>query len=91
MNDAAMIDAVRAALREAMLLAAGPLAVALIAGALVALGQAMTQMNEPTTGLVARMVSVAFVLLVLLPWLVARWIAFATEAFGSAPLWFGPT
>ncbi|QDV38685.1 flagellar biosynthetic protein FliQ [Tautonia plasticadhaerens] len=85
MGDAVLIGATREAVRLALLLAAGPLGAALVVGLLAALGQAMTQMNEPTVGLVARLLAVAAVTVLLLPWLLARWLDFAAAALGGFP------
>ena len=85
MDDTVLIGATREAMRVALLLAAGPLGAALVAGLLVALGQAMTQMNEPTVGLIARLLAVAAVALVLLPWLLARWLDYATATLAGLP------
>ncbi|WP_169977489.1 flagellar biosynthetic protein FliQ [Tautonia rosea] len=85
MDDSVLLGATREALRVAVLLAAGPLGVALIIGVLAAMAQAMTQMNEPTVGLVARLGGVAAVSVLLLPWLLARWLDFAALAFGGFP------
>jgi len=85
MNDIVLIGVTREAMRVALLLAAGPLAAALIVGLIIAATQAMTQMNEPTIGLIARLLAVAIVALVLLPWLLSRWISYATATFGGLP------
>ena len=85
MNDAMLIGVVREALRVGLLMVAGPLLAALLAGLLVSLGQAMTQMNEPTVGLVGRMVAVALASAMLLPWLMLQWLDYATASFGGFP------
>jgi flagellar biosynthesis protein FliQ len=85
MDDSVLVGATREAVRVAVLLAAGPLGAALVVGVLAALGQAMTQMNEPTVGLVARLLAVAVVSALLLPWLLARWLDFAAATLGGFP------
>jgi flagellar biosynthesis protein FliQ len=85
MDESVLVGATREAVRVAVLLAAGPLGAALVVGVLAALGQAMTQMNEPTVGLVARLMAVAVVSALLLPWLLARWLDFATATLGGFP------
>ena len=85
MNDVVLIGTVREAVRVALLLAAGPLAAALIVGLIVSAGQAMTQMNEPTVGLIARLIAVTLVALVLLPWLLAGWVGYAVATFAGLP------
>ena len=68
------IDWSREALRMALLLG-GPLLVA----------QTLTQMNEPVVGQAARLVAVLGAVLVALPWLMGRWVAYAVDLFGSIP------
>ncbi|RUL81626.1 flagellar biosynthetic protein FliQ [Tautonia sociabilis] len=85
MDDAVLVGAAREAARVALLLAAGPMGAALVVGVLAALGQAMTQMNEPTVGLVARLGAVAVVSVLLLPWLLSRWLEFASGMLGGFP------
>ncbi|CAN5817403.1 N/A [soil metagenome] len=79
------LDGSRAALQMALLLAGFPLAAALIVGLLVGALQAMTQLHEPTVALVPRLLGVALVVLLLLPWLMDRWVGYAAEVLGSIP------
>lgn len=85
MNDVAIIGATRELIRLTLILGAGPLGAALIVGLLVALGQTMTQMNDPTVGLIARLLAVTVAVLVLLPWMLSRWLSYATTALGGFP------
>ncbi|MFI5458908.1 MAG: flagellar biosynthetic protein FliQ [Isosphaerales bacterium] len=75
----------REAMRMALLLAGPLLAAALLVGLLINVGQTLTQLHEPVVGLIPRLVAVALVLLVILPWLVSRWVSFAVELIGSIP------
>jgi flagellar biosynthesis protein FliQ len=79
------IDWSREALRMAMLLGGPLLAAALLVGVLVNIAQTMTQLHEPVVGLVPRLVVVALVMLVILPWMISRWVAFAVDLIGSIP------
>ncbi len=81
-----LIRMVQEAIRVGLLLAGGPILAALLVGLVVALFQTMTQMNEPTTGFIARMLSIGLVVFVLLPWLLSKWIAYATLTITSLPL-----
>ena len=47
--------------------------------------QTLTQMHEPVVGLVPRLVAVLLVVLALLPWLLGRWVVFATHLIESIP------
>jgi flagellar biosynthesis protein FliQ len=79
------IDWSRAALQLSLLLGAPLLAAALLVALLINVGQTLTQLHEPVVGLVPRLVAVTVVLLLILPWLAARWVAFATDLIGSIP------
>ncbi len=79
------IDFSREALRMALLLGGPLLAVALVVGLVVGVGQTLTQMNEPVVGQAARLVAVLAAVLVALPWLMGRWVGYAVELFGSIP------
>ncbi len=79
------IDWSREALRMALLLGGPLLAAALLIGLLVNVGQTLTQLHEPVVGLVPRLLAVAVVLLMILPWMVTRWVAFAVDLIGSIP------
>jgi flagellar biosynthetic protein FliQ len=80
-----VIDWSREALRMALLLGGPLLAVALMVGLVVGVVQTLTQMNEPVVGQVPRLVAVLAAVLVALPWLVGRWVAYAVELIGSIP------
>jgi flagellar biosynthesis protein FliQ len=79
------IDWSREALRMSLLLGGPLLAAALVVGLLVNVGQTLTQLHEPVVGLIPRIVAVALVLLLVLPWLVDRWVSFAVDLIGSIP------
>jgi flagellar biosynthesis protein FliQ len=75
----------RVALGMALQLSGPLLGAALVVGILINVGQTLTQLHEPVVGLIPRMMAVALVLLVILPWLVTRWLSFAVELIGSIP------
>jgi flagellar biosynthesis protein FliQ len=79
------IDWSREALQMALLLGGPLLAVALLVGLIVNVGQTLTQLHEPVVGLIPRLVVVAFALLMVLPWLVSRMVSFAVDLIGSIP------
>lgn len=68
------------------LLLGGPLlATAFLIGLVVNVGQTLTQLHEPVVALVPRIAAVAVAVLVILPWLITRWVSFAAELFESIP------
>jgi flagellar biosynthesis protein FliQ len=79
------IDATREALQMALLLGGPLLAAALLVGLLINVGQTLTQLHEPVLGMIPRLVAVALVLLLILPWLLGRWVSFAVDLIRSIP------
>lgn len=69
-----------------LLLGAPALLAALVVGALVGIGQAVTQLQEPVLGLAARLVAVLVVVLAVLPWMISVWRGYAVELIGSLPV-----
>ncbi len=79
------VDWSRQALWTALILG-GPLVLAaFLVGFLVNVGQTLTQLHEPVVGMVPRLAAVALVLLLILPWLLGRWVSFAVELIRSIP------
>ena len=79
------VDWSRQALWTALVLG-GPLVIAaFVVGLLVNVGQTLTQLHEPVVGMIPRLAAVALVLLLILPWLLARWVSFAVDLIGSIP------
>jgi flagellar biosynthetic protein FliQ len=79
------IDWSRQALQMSLLLGGPLLAAALLVGLVINVGQTLTQLHEPVVGLIPRLVAVALVLLLILPWMLARWVSFAVDLIGSIP------
>jgi flagellar biosynthesis protein FliQ len=78
-------DWTREALRMTLLLGGPMLASALLVGLAVNVLQTLTQLNEPVVGLVPRLATVIVVLLLLVPWLLGRWMSFTVDLIGSIP------
>lgn len=69
-----------------VLVLGGPLLIAaFLVGLVVNVGQTLTQLHEPVVGLVPRIAAVTLVLLLILPWMLTRWVAFAVDLIGSIP------
>jgi flagellar biosynthesis protein FliQ len=79
------IDWSRQALWTALILGGPPLIAAFLVGLLVNVGQTLTQLHEPVVGMIPRLAAVALVLLLVLPWLLARWVSFAVDLIRSIP------
>lgn len=81
------IDWSRQALWMALLLGSPLLIAAFLVGLVVNVGQTLTQLHEPVVGLIPRLAAVTLVLLLVLPWMLSRWVAFAHDLIGSVPDW----
>ncbi|QEH35747.1 Flagellar biosynthetic protein FliQ [Aquisphaera giovannonii] len=80
-----VIDWTREALRMSLLLGGPLLLAALAVGLVVNVLQTLTQLHEPVVGLVPRLAAVLVVLLLILPWLLGRWLGFTADLIGRIP------
>jgi flagellar biosynthetic protein FliQ len=85
MELSSVVDWSREAIKLTLMLGGPLLAVALVVGLVVGIGQTLTQMHEPVVGLVPRLAAVLLAVLLLLPWLLGRWVIFATQLIQSIP------
>ena len=85
MDMASVVDWSREAIRMAIVLGAPLLLAALVVGLVVGVIQTLTQMHEPVVGQVPRLLAVAVMALVLLPWMLGVWVAYARGLIES--LW----
>jgi len=69
------------ALTLAGLLSMPSLALALIVGLIVAIFQAVTQINEQTLSMIPKIITSVAVLIVTGPWMLAQLMAFTTKVF----------
>ena len=74
----------REAITLALLLSAPPLCAALFVGLLTGVGQAATQIQEATLGVVPRLAAVLVTLLLAGPWIGARLVRFAGDCLALA-------
>jgi flagellar biosynthetic protein FliQ len=84
-SHALVLDLARAAITVAVLVAAPMLLVALLVGLVVSIIQAVTQIQEQTLSFVPKLLAVAVVFLVALPWMLQILVRYATELFRSLP------
>ena len=85
MDMTSVVDWSREAIRMAILLGGPLLLAALAVGLVVGVVQTLTQMHEPVVGQVPRMIAVAVVALLVLPWMMGLWVAYARDLIGSLP------
>jgi flagellar biosynthetic protein FliQ len=79
------VDLVTRTLHTAILLATPPLLAGLVVGVAVSIFQAITQMQEQTLVLVPKILAVALVLLLCLPWMLQVLLTFTTILFTHFP------
>jgi flagellar biosynthetic protein FliQ len=75
----------RGALEMAIVLAAPVLLFGLVAGLLVSVFQAMTQINEITLTFIPKIVASVLALLLFGPWMLTRLVSYTTVLFQSLP------
>ena len=85
MDENLIFDLVRQALWIAVRMSAPLLAVALIAGVVIGLFQALTSVQEMTLTFIPKIVCMFLALLVALPWLMERMITFTRDVFINIP------
>ena len=85
MSPQLVVDLARNAIMLALLVSAPMLIVALVLGLLVSIVQAVTQIQEQTLAFVPKLVGVAAVFLIMLPWILQTLIRYTTELFRSIP------
>lgn len=75
------VDAVRAALMHALVLAVPILGAGLLIGLIISLFQAVTQIQEQTLSFVPKIIVMLVVAMALLSWITVRMSEFAVEMF----------
>ncbi len=80
----ALLHLGREALLVVLAVSAPPLLAALAIGVVTGVGQAATQIQEPTIGVVPRVAAVFLALAVAAPWIGARIVRFAAECLALA-------
>jgi flagellar biosynthetic protein FliQ len=84
MDAATAVDLCRTTLLSAVIIAAPMLIIGMLAGLLVGLIQALTQIQDQTVAFVPKILAMAGVLVVCLPWLVTRMVEFTRVVFINA-------
>ena len=84
MDSSAVIDLCRNALLSALIIASPMLLAGMADGLIVGLIQALTQVQDQTVSFVPKLIAMAVVLVVCLPWLIGRMVEFTETVFLSA-------
>ncbi len=85
MSTALAVDLIRHATTIALLVSAPLLLTALVVGILVSLIQAVTQIQEQTLTFIPKLLSMALVFVLLLPWLIAQLVEYVIGVMRSLP------
>lgn len=85
MSHTLVVDLARNAIMMALLISAPMLVVALLVGLTVSILQAVTQIQEQTLAFVPKLVAVAGVFLLALPWILQLLVKYTAELFRSLP------
>jgi flagellar biosynthesis protein FliQ len=85
MSGAAVVELMQRALTLALTVGGPLLVAALVVGVLVSLIQAVTQVQEQSLTFVPKLLVVALVFLVTLPWMLRSMVSFTVQLFRSLP------
>lgn len=85
MNTEFVVHLFREAFYTAMLVSAPILAVSLLVGLLISIMQAATSIQEFTLSFVPKLVAIAVVLVLALPWMIDTMLAFTVSLFQQIP------
>ena len=85
MSSALAVDLIRQALPVALMVAAPLLLTALAVGIIVSLLQAVTQIQEQTLTFIPKLLSLAAVFMILLPWLLSQLVQYLVGVLQSLP------
>ena len=83
MTPETVIDLIQRVIETTLLLSAPILILSLVAGLLVSLLQAVTQINEATLTFLPKILVVAVALMVFMPWMMSTLIGFTTQMLTS--------
>jgi flagellar biosynthetic protein FliQ len=85
MNPEFAVELLKTVIMQSILLAAPFLGMAMLAGLVISLFQAVTSINEQTLSFVPKALCVLGVLLLLLPWLIRQLVGFTSAIIEKIP------
>jgi len=80
-----VIDLVRTAILETLILSAPVLIAAMVVGLAIGLLQALTQVQEQTVSFVPKLVATVAAMTLALPWLLTRFVDYVQELYRGIP------
>lgn len=84
MSDSQLVEFVRQAILSGLIVIAPVILMGFIIGTLMGLVQAATGIHEPVVGLVPRLLAMALVLMMVMPWMVERMVELLRNAAGGS-------
>lgn len=84
MSDSELLEFVRQAILSGLIVIAPVILMGFIVGTLMGLVQAATGIHEPVVGLVPRLLAMAAVLVMVMPWMVERMVELLRTAAGGS-------
>ncbi len=85
MDAQSAVDLAREALTTALVVGAPVLLVGVVVGLLIGLLQALTQVQDQTVSFVPKIVTMALTLVICLPWLIQRMVAYSEDLITNIP------
>jgi len=85
MDPQSAVDLAREAIWTSLLISAPVLLVGLAVGLIIGLLQALTQVQEQTVAIVPKIVAMALVFGLTLPWLIAQMLQYSTNLISGIP------
>ena len=86
METGAAIDLIREALMEALIIGTPVLLAGMVTGLIIGLLQALTQIQDQTVSFVPKILAMALVMMVCMPWLIDKMVEITRIAFQNAAL-----
>ncbi len=83
-----VVRVIREGLLMVIILSLGPIMVSMLVGLMVALFQALTQIQEQTLTFVPKILAVFLTLALLGPWMISQMVKFADSVFNLIPYLF---
>jgi len=84
LSDSELLEFVRQAILSGLIVIAPVILMGFIVGTLMGLVQAATGIHEPVVGLVPRLLAMAAVLVMVMPWMVERMVELLRTAAGGS-------
>jgi len=85
MSQEIVLEIANRAIMTTLIISAPLLLAGLIVGLLVSILQAVTQIHEMTLTFIPKILAIVITLLLMLPWMIGKFVTFTINLFGSIP------